>query len=153
MSEFTPRQTVKLLLEALSLPDHFSGVIKIVHGQNWGVRHVIADGKTYFIGKKYKKSLIPALKVIASPVLRSSGGTMTYRLHDGVSIDIKFESYEEQAEVKADLERNRNTFKISKVLFMSVMNKIVVNNWVKSIRRGKSNIPLNQLKTEYAKLA
>lgn len=153
MSELSPKQAVILLLEAIGLPEKFSGVIQVFHGQNHGVRHVVAEGKTHFIDKRYKLTLIPALKSIAAPVLRESGGSMTYRLHDGISIDIKFESYEVEREIKADLQKNRGTFRLSKVAFMSTMNRIVLNNWIKMIKRGKSSTPLFQLKTQYAKLA
>ena len=153
MSELSPKQTVILLLEAIDLPEKFSGVIQVIHGQNHGVRHVVAEGKTHFIERKYKTNLIPALKSIASPLLRESGGSITYRLHDGISVDIKFEDLALQNEIKAEQLQNKGKFYLSKTIFMHTLTRITLDNWIKLIERGESSTPLIQLKTQYAKLA
>lgn len=153
MSTLSPRQTIQLLLEATGCPDNYSGEIDVVHAQNWGVRHVIIKGKSHFIDKRYKDTLKPALKAVAAPVLRPSGGTMTYRLHDGVSVDIKFESHEEQKEIREEAKRTRGTFSLSRSAFMAAMNKLMGRRWIHFVERGKSSTPLQELTTQYAKLA
>lgn len=153
MVEISPRQAIQLLLEATGQSATYSGKIEVVHAQNWGIRHIIINGKTFFMDKRYKNTLTPALKAMATPVIRSGGGVMTYRLHDGVSVDIKFESYEEQKEIKEDLQNNRGTFKLSKVAFMATLNKFVLRRWIGLIERGKSSTPLQELTNQYAKLA
>ena len=153
MSTLSPRQTIQLLLEATGCQENYSGEIDVIHAQNWGVRHVIIKGKTYFIDKRYKESLVPALKALAAPLLRPSGGIVTYRLHDGVSVDIKSESHEEQKEIQEEAKRTRGTFKLSRSAFMAVMNRWVLKKWIIVIERGKSSTPLQELTTQYAKLA
>jgi len=153
MSTLSPRQTIRFLLEATGCPENYSGEIDVIHAQNWGVRHAIIKGKTHFIDKRYKENLIPALKAVAAPVLRPGGGIMTYRLHDGVSVDIKFESHEEQKEIQEEAKRTRGTFKLSRSAFMAAMNKIMGGRWIDAIERGKSSTPLLELTTQYAKLA
>lgn len=153
MSTLSPRQTIQLLLEATEQPKNYSGKIEVIHAQGLGVRHVIIKGKTYFIDKRYKENISPALKALAVHLLRPSGGIMTYRLHDGVSVDIKFESHEEQKEIREEIQKNRGTFSLSRSAFMAAMNKLMGRRWIHFVERGKSSTPLQELTTQYAKLA
>lgn len=153
MSTLSPRQAIQLLLEATGCPQNYSGEIDVVHAQNWGVRHVIIKGKTHFIDKRYKENLIPALKAIAAPVLRPGGGTTTYRLHDGISVNIRFDSYEDRKEIREENSKNKHFLFISKAAFRAALNKIMGERWIQSIGRGKSSTPLQELTTQYAKLA
>ena len=70
-----------------------------------------------------------------------------------VSINIKFEDLALQNEIKAEQLQNKGKFYLSKTIFMHTLTRITLNNWIKLIERGKSNTPLIQLKTQYAKLA
>jgi hypothetical protein len=145
MSELTRKQAISILLEAIDEPTTYSGNLKIVYGQQWGIRHVVTAKKTSFIPKVYKSILSPALKILGIlSYIQPSGGMIDFRLHNGLIVTLRPRHYDRNSNTRRINGLNRIIFKIDKSSFLQSMT---ILTWRRT--KGCDTLTLQQQLTQF----